>query len=158
MPKEKLDKYMKEIHYGLSIRQTKTQSSGNPMNQKQGMERRVIKHTLFFWILTRRLLTATAEGRWARWAFKLNQQSVILIHLSEETWNYYYSFKLEEIAFSQLRGKRFPFCKWRCYFSQKETNIVHFTFHVFPLWKSVLSTLLYFPEWTNILKAYKISS
>lgn len=62
MPKEKLDKYMKEIHYGLSIRQTKTQSSGNPMNQKQRMERRVIKHTLFFWILTRRLLQLQKEG------------------------------------------------------------------------------------------------
>lgn len=39
-----------------------------------GMERRV-KHTLFFWTLTRHLLTATAEGSWARWAFKPNKHS-----------------------------------------------------------------------------------
>lgn len=27
--------HLREIHYGLPIRQTKIQSSGNPLNQKQ---------------------------------------------------------------------------------------------------------------------------
>lgn len=36
----------REIHYGLSIRQIKIQSSGNPLNQKQsGDGKKVITHT-----------------------------------------------------------------------------------------------------------------
>lgn len=45
--------------------------------------------------------------------------TVILKYLSEETWNYYFSPKLEKTPFSPLRGKRFPICQCGCLFQSK---------------------------------------
>lgn len=122
MLKEKLGKYTKQIHYGLSIRQTKTQSSGNPLNQKQSGDRKKESshtHTCFsskpspgiYWGTRQKEAGPDEPLGWV--------STVILKYLSEETWNYYFSPKLEKTPFSPLRGKRFPICQCGCLFQSK---------------------------------------
>lgn len=157
MLKEKLDKYTKEIHYGLSVRQTKIQSSGNPLNQKQPGDGKKSTHTH----CSSKPSLGIHSGKWQNEAgldeplswiitviFKWGDMELLLLpQIGRDTLP---STNRKEI--SHLPVWMFIPVKMR------HINIVHFTFHVFPLWKSLLAILIYLPDWTSILKMYNISS
>lgn len=120
--KEKLDKYSKErfiMGYQLDKPKYKLRKSSETETVKGW--KKVVTHT--------HCSSKPSQGIYLRqWQKETGLDEplswisiVILIYLSEETWNYYFSFKLEETRISPLKGKRFPIGKCG-YFSPKETH------------------------------------